>query len=247
MHWSCFWAWPFREEFSRGYVERSIKGYLEVYAAALLHKDDDCVVLIEPAKRIVNPEEAGPSEDPLIHVLLWAWNGHYQVNASGWTEWLSRPFSSHTETASQLETIRLRLQQQFPQAEELLRDVDVPAHVRKQKAWVEEHFRKPRAKPKVEGEGRWERDVAAHRGIEAQESEDFLMKDRITVNPEVCGGRPCIRGLRIRVKDILELLASGATRDEILEDFPYLEPDDIVAALQFAALQSDHPVLRSAS
>ncbi|PYQ89824.1 MAG: hypothetical protein DMG02_10950 [Acidobacteria bacterium] len=70
--------------------------------------------------------------------------------------------------------------------------------------------------------------------------------DRITVNPEVCGGRPCIRGLRIRVKDVLDLLAAGATREEILADYPYLEPDDITAVLEFAAKQNDHPVLRSA-
>jgi uncharacterized protein (DUF433 family) len=70
--------------------------------------------------------------------------------------------------------------------------------------------------------------------------------DRITVDPAVCGGRPCIRGLRIRVKDVLDLLAAGATHDEILADYPYLEPDDITAALTFAARQNDHPVLRSA-
>lgn len=69
---------------------------------------------------------------------------------------------------------------------------------------------------------------------------------RITVDPAQCGGRPCIRGLRIRVKDVLDLLAAGASRDEILEDYPYLEPDDITAVLEFAAAQSDHPVLRSA-
>jgi uncharacterized protein (DUF433 family) len=65
------------------------------------------------------------------------------------------------------------------------------------------------------------------------------------IDPNKCGGRPCIRGLRIRVKNILDLLAAGASRDEILADDPYLEPDDIVAALQFAASQSDHPVLRA--
>lgn len=70
--------------------------------------------------------------------------------------------------------------------------------------------------------------------------------DRITVDPEQCAGRPCIRGLRIRVKDVLELLAAGATREEILADYPYLEPEDITAALEFAARQSDHPILRSA-
>jgi uncharacterized protein (DUF433 family) len=69
---------------------------------------------------------------------------------------------------------------------------------------------------------------------------------RITVNSEQLGGRPCIRGLRLRVKDVLDLLASGASREEILADYPYLEPADITAALEFAAMQSDHPVLRAA-
>jgi uncharacterized protein (DUF433 family) len=66
--------------------------------------------------------------------------------------------------------------------------------------------------------------------------------ERITVNRVVCGGRPCIRGLRVRVKDVLELLAAGATRDEILADYPYLENDDIAAAMEFAARQNDDPV-----
>lgn len=69
---------------------------------------------------------------------------------------------------------------------------------------------------------------------------------RITVNPEQCQGRPCIRGLRVRVKDVLDLLAAGASRDEVLQDYPYLEPEDITAALEFAARQADHPILRSA-
>lgn len=69
---------------------------------------------------------------------------------------------------------------------------------------------------------------------------------RITVDLELMGGRPCIRGLRIRVKDVLELLASGATQEEILADYPCLEAADISAVLQFAALQSDHLVLRAA-
>ena len=54
---------------------------------------------------------------------------------------------------------------------------------------------------------------------------------RITIRPEQCGGRPCIRGLRVRVKDILDLLAAGASREEILADYPYLESADITAAL----------------
>jgi uncharacterized protein (DUF433 family) len=70
--------------------------------------------------------------------------------------------------------------------------------------------------------------------------------DRITFDPQICGGRPCIRGQRIRVTDILDLLAGGATRAEILNDFPYLEEEDITAALEYAARALDHPVIRTA-
>jgi uncharacterized protein (DUF433 family) len=73
----------------------------------------------------------------------------------------------------------------------------------------------------------------------------MTLLDRITVSPEICGGRPCVRGLRIRVKDVLDLLAAGATREEILTDYQYLEPEDIAAVLEFAAKQNDHPVLRN--
>lgn len=69
---------------------------------------------------------------------------------------------------------------------------------------------------------------------------------RITVDPQQCGGRPCIRGLRIRVKDILDLLAAGASNEEILEDYPLLDLADIRAALEYAARLSDHPVVRVA-
>lgn len=69
---------------------------------------------------------------------------------------------------------------------------------------------------------------------------------RITVDPNQCGGRPCLRGLRIRVKDVLNLLAAGADRHEILADYPLLEAEDIIAALEYAARQTDHPVLRVA-
>lgn len=67
--------------------------------------------------------------------------------------------------------------------------------------------------------------------------------DRITTNPRQCGGRPCIRGMRIRVKDILDMLAGGATQTEILEDYPDLEAEDIRASLSYAALQLDHAVV----
>ncbi len=67
--------------------------------------------------------------------------------------------------------------------------------------------------------------------------------ERITVEPDKCGGRPCIRGMRIRVTDILGMLAEGAREEEIVKDFPYLEPDDIKAALAYAARQADHAVI----
>ena len=70
--------------------------------------------------------------------------------------------------------------------------------------------------------------------------------DRITIDPGKCGGRPCIRGLRIRVTDILGLLSSGASHQEILEDYSLLEDDDILAALEYAAGQTDHSILIAA-
>lgn len=70
--------------------------------------------------------------------------------------------------------------------------------------------------------------------------------DRITIRPEQCHGEPCIRGMRIRVSDILDMLAGGAAADEILRDYPDLEPDDIRASLAFAAVQVGHPVVIAA-
>jgi len=68
--------------------------------------------------------------------------------------------------------------------------------------------------------------------------------DRITIEAGKCGGRPCIRGMRMRVSDILELLASGATEQEILADYEFLESEDVRAALAFAAAQSNHALLK---
>lgn len=68
---------------------------------------------------------------------------------------------------------------------------------------------------------------------------------RITVEADKCGGRPCIRGQRIRVTDILELLANGASFEEILDDYPFLEREDIYAAIEYAAHQADHTVLQA--
>jgi len=67
--------------------------------------------------------------------------------------------------------------------------------------------------------------------------------ERITSHPDQCGGRPCIRGMRIRVIDVLDLLAAGLTREEVLTELPDLEPEDITAALQYASRRLDHPVL----
>ena len=70
--------------------------------------------------------------------------------------------------------------------------------------------------------------------------------DRVTIEPGKCGGRPCIRGLRIRVTDILGLLGAGASHQEILEDYASLEESDILAALEYAAVQTDHAILFTA-
>ncbi len=70
--------------------------------------------------------------------------------------------------------------------------------------------------------------------------------DRITFDPEQCGGRPCVRHYRIRVKDVLDMLAGGATEKEILGDFPFLEPEDIRACLEYAAEHVNHAVLVTA-
>jgi len=66
---------------------------------------------------------------------------------------------------------------------------------------------------------------------------------RITVEPGKCGGRPCVRHMRIRVKDVLEMLAAGASEDQILADYPDLERGDIRACLEYAAQYFDHPVV----
>ena len=68
---------------------------------------------------------------------------------------------------------------------------------------------------------------------------------RITVDEGKCGGRPCIRGYRMRVTDVLELLAGGASFEEILADYPFLEREDIYAAIEYAARQSDHAILQA--
>ncbi len=70
--------------------------------------------------------------------------------------------------------------------------------------------------------------------------------ERTTIEPGKCGGRPCIRGLRIRVADILGLLGAGASHQEILGDYTGLEENDILGALEYAAVQTDHAILIAA-
>ncbi len=66
---------------------------------------------------------------------------------------------------------------------------------------------------------------------------------RITVDPEKCGGRPCIRGMRIRVTDVIDLLAHGLSVSEVLEELPDLEREDVLACLKFASSRVSHPIL----
>ena len=67
--------------------------------------------------------------------------------------------------------------------------------------------------------------------------------ERITTDPRQCGGRPCIRNMRIRVSDVLDLFAAGLSSDDILAEMPDLQMDDLRAALVYAARRLDHPVL----
>lgn len=69
---------------------------------------------------------------------------------------------------------------------------------------------------------------------------------RVTIEDGKCGGRPCIRGKRIRVTDVLQLLSAGASFEEILKDYAFLEREDILAAIEYAACQTDHVVLQTA-
>lgn len=69
---------------------------------------------------------------------------------------------------------------------------------------------------------------------------------RITSEPGKCGGKPCIRGMRIRVVDVLELLATGMTQRQVLDEHPDLQADDVKACLLFAARRTNYPFLNAA-
>jgi uncharacterized protein (DUF433 family) len=66
---------------------------------------------------------------------------------------------------------------------------------------------------------------------------------RITIDPEQCGGRPCVRGMRIRVSDVLDLFAAGLSAQQLLAEMPDLVPEDLQACLAFASNRIDHPML----
>ena len=72
-------------------------------------------------------------------------------------------------------------------------------------------------------------------------ADDLL--NRITMDPALCGGRPCVRGMRIRVSDVIDLLAAGLTPEQVVKELPDLEPDDVRACLVFASRRLNHPTL----
>jgi hypothetical protein len=143
MHWDCFWSWPHRREFSRGYVEAWIQGYQNAYAAALVYSDEDCVVMIEPAKRATKAEESGASADPLIHVFLWSTKGRCLLKASEWREWAVAPVSDRPQERAILQTVCPRLAALYPDPNMLLVDLDVKAHIAKQIAFLDSVLRAP--------------------------------------------------------------------------------------------------------
>ena len=73
-----------------------------------------------------------------------------------------------------------------------------------------------------------------------------LLINRVTIRPDQCHGVPCVRGTRVRVVDVLEMLAAGISETEILTDFPDFEEDDIRACLAYAVIQLGHPVVMAA-
>jgi uncharacterized protein (DUF433 family) len=71
----------------------------------------------------------------------------------------------------------------------------------------------------------------------------MIVSERITVDPQQCGGRPCVRGMRIRVSDVLDLLANGLTAEQVIDELPDLEIEDVHACLRYASRKISHPVL----
>lgn len=78
--------------------------------------------------------------------------------------------------------------------------------------------------------------------MSATPSPSELLK-RITMDPSICGGRPCVRGMRIRVSDVLDLLAAGLSPQQVVDELPDLEPADVHACLVYASRRLNHPTL----
>lgn len=88
--------------------------------------------------------------------------------------------------------------------------------------------------------------MASNSPPSARQSRSAALLERIESNPDICGGRPCIKGTRVRVSDVIDMVAEGATPSEIIADYPYLSTEDIAAALKYAALAVDHRVMHAA-
>jgi uncharacterized protein (DUF433 family) len=99
------------------------------------------------------------------------------------------------------------------------------------------------AEPERSGTAQLRQIEACNSGPSRPFSDMSELLERITINPDRCGGRPCIRGMRIRVTDVLDLLAAGLSAERILDEMPDLEPDDIRASVAYASRLVDHPVL----
>jgi uncharacterized protein (DUF433 family) len=91
-----------------------------------------------------------------------------------------------------------------------------------------------------------EADIMVVMDTNSHSDQDLALQARIISDPQICGGRPVIKGTRMRVSDIVEAFAAGATRSEMLADFPYLADEDISAALAYAARAVDHRVVHAA-
>jgi len=110
------------------------------------------------------------------------------------------------------------------------------------KEFLDRWSRKPRRGSQIRLVSEEKPDVA----IAPKRKTDEALLDRISSNPNICGGRPCIKGTRMRVIDVVEAIAHGATQEELLRDFDYLTAEDVAAALLYAAHASNHRVVQTA-
>jgi uncharacterized protein (DUF433 family) len=146
---------------------------------------------------------------------------NYRTNANGGeTEQALNPWSIGVESGSRLERELTNALEEF----------------------LDRWGRKPRRGNQIRLVSEDEPDIA----IVPKRKADEALLDRISSDPAICGGRPCIKGTRMRVIDIVEAIAHGATQEELLRDFDYLTAEDISAALLYAAHASNHRVVQTA-